>query len=25
MDYDKVVGTLKTLQSKLDELYRDNS
>lgn len=24
MDYDKVVGTLKTLQSKLDELYRDN-
>ena len=25
MDYDKVVGTLKTLQSKLDELYRENS
>lgn len=23
MDYDKVVGTLKTLQSKLDEIYRD--
>ncbi len=23
MDYDKVVGTLKTLKSKLDELYRD--
>ena len=23
MDYDKVVGTLKTLQSKLDELYKD--
>ena len=24
MDYDKVVGTLKTLQSKLDEIYRDH-
>jgi len=23
MDYDKVVGTLKTLQNKLDEIYRD--
>lgn len=23
MDYDKVIGTLKTLQSKLDELYKD--
>lgn len=23
MDYDRVVGTLKTLQNKLDELYRD--
>ncbi|MDE7112927.1 MAG: HrcA family transcriptional regulator, partial [Acetatifactor sp.] len=23
MDYDKVVGTLKTLQSKLDEIYRE--
>ena len=25
MDYDKVVGTLKTLQNKLDEIYRDGS
>ncbi len=24
MDYDKVVGTLKTLQSKLDEIYKDH-
>lgn len=24
MDYDKVVGTLRTLQTKLDELYRDD-
>lgn len=24
MDYDKVVGTLRTLQSRLDELYRDS-
>ncbi len=24
MDYDKVIGTLRTLQGKLDDLYRDN-
>jgi len=24
MDYDKVVGTLRTLQNRLDELYKDN-
>ena len=24
MDYDKVVGTLRTLQNKLDELYKDD-
>ena len=23
MDYDKVIGTLRTIQSKLDELYRN--
>jgi heat-inducible transcriptional repressor len=24
MDYDKVVGTLKSIQTQLDELYRDD-
>lgn len=25
MDYDKVIGTLRTIQSKLDELYKDHN